>query len=178
MEEVRVNHHEEIEKPAVKFSQTDDVEDSGYIDHLPMVGSSNFTMMPNRPPQTYSSVTVKREEVGWKNMKSGLQFHSHEKNVPLNPQLSILNQHHHLGIVASFKIFMVKDRTVSKKFHLKFQGLAVYMSMCSKPMMSVLPRLFPTTASKSEHWLDPIEDEDQKWEDYTQAWMLMRFVCG
>ena len=111
-----VKEEEDVVNSFVKLSQPDAVADSNRADALPLVGSSSFTMLPIRTPQTYSSVTVKREEVGWKNSKSGLQIHPHPhaSAPPINLQLNTLNQHHHPG--------MSTDNRLTQYFHGKVSG--------------------------------------------------------
>ena len=55
---------------------------------------------------------------------------------------------------------MLVDREVDMKWHERVQGLAVYMSICCKPLHAVLGRLFAMCAAENPLKLSPFDDVD------------------
>ena len=95
MDETEMIKQEEIGNTFGKLSRPEPAAEPDRVDPLPVVSSSSYSLLPIRTPQTYSSVTVKREEVGWRNLKSGLQIKIPAQGAPLNLQMNTMNQHLH-----------------------------------------------------------------------------------
>jgi hypothetical protein len=64
------------------------------------------------------------------------------------------------GLMDLLTMEMLVNREVPLSWHQKMQGLAVYMSICCKPLHSVLVRCFDMCASCDAEWLAPFEDVD------------------
>ena len=72
---------------------------------------------------------------------------------------------------------MLVNRQVTMKWHERVQGLAVYMSICCKPLHSILARLFAMAAYSHPKWVSPYEDVDFKWNEYAEAIILLKALC-